>query len=495
MSCDTCTTSTCYDSTINPFQELACLDRQGLPLIRIVKGKIKWVMTGLFDFVYDKDNVTIKMKSNPSILPRETWPNGEIYWKEQIVSKPRTKVATIATASNTLTVVDVADLLGIGAGSEITVQQASWGVSRVTVASITWNVITLEAGQTVTAAVGACVERGVYSLNRSCDSKANNEYTIRKEGVKHTFFRRLYVTYSFNVEDFNVEKCRYIWGWVTAQDYLDSLMQAGHEWFNNEFVTAIFMDRNASKWTVVWGKTLKDSETMGIIPAIQKAQSDTGMTLVRNFADCCAGAGTSCEKDEKVVRQFLSEISSAIRSGLYTDSGSITVLVNQAQIEALIDLSEVMAAFKWVQVIQNGQSERNFIFAPFTLQFGWYVVNFEYEEALDSFYHAPLYLMLPKAKLMFMQRRFSDISLSGDKAKLISANTFVSNGFPVAKFVDRTMQETNWEGDCHIYRAFLDFAIALPGICTGAYRMGANFKSCAFACEVCTPATATTIIS
>jgi hypothetical protein len=49
---------------------------------------------------------------------------------------------------------------------------------------------------------------------------------LRKEGVKHTYFRRLYVTYEFNVEDFNVEKCRYIGQGTSAQDYLDALMKA-----------------------------------------------------------------------------------------------------------------------------------------------------------------------------------------------------------------------------------------------------------------------------
>ena len=70
---------------------------------------------------------------------------------------------------------------------------------------------------------------------------------MRKEGVKHTYFRRLYVTYEFNVEDFNVEKCRYIGQGTSAQDYLDALMKAGSEGFQREFVDAVFTDRNAAK--------------------------------------------------------------------------------------------------------------------------------------------------------------------------------------------------------------------------------------------------------
>jgi len=495
MNCESCNTPTCYDNVINPFEELACIERQGVPLIRIFKWKYGGIMSGLFDFVYGQDGtMTFKMKSNPSIMPRETGANGEIYWKEQIVSRPKTTVATAATASNTLVVSDVSELLGIGAGAKIHVTQADGTLKIVTVASITWNTITLVAGQTVTAAVGACVYRGAYSVDKSCTNKADNQYSLRKEGVKHTYFRRLYVTYEFNVEDFNVEKCRYIGQGTSAQDYLDALMKAWSEGFQREFVDAVFTDRNAAKWTVVAGQTVVANETMGILPAIDKAQADTGVTLIRDFADCCAGAGTSCEKDEKVVRQFLSEIAAAARSGSFDDTREITVLINNAQIEALIDLAEVFAAYKGVQIIQNGQGERNFIFNPFTVQYGWYSVSFEYEEWMDSF-TAPLYIILPKTKILFMQRKFADMSMSGDKAKLVTANTFVSNGFPVAKFVDRTKEETNGEGDCHIYRAFLDFAIALPNICGWGYRAGINFQSCGFTCEACAPATPTTLLS
>lgn len=392
-----------------------------------------------------------------------------------------TKVTVTATAATTLTVADIAGLRGANTGTRIRVQQADNSIKTVDIASIAGNVITLKAGQTITAAIGAKVYRGAYGITRNCTVSPSNEYALQTIGQKNTLIRRIWVTYSFEIDEFNIDKAVY-YGGMTPQDHLDALMEAGDRGAMDQLVEVFFTDELVAEGQEkLDGTDAAYNETMGLIPAIQKAQEDINKPLVKDFSDCTAPEGSTLEAT--VVRDFIKEITAAIDSGMYNSSKKVTIFVNKAQERALIELNPVMATYRGVQVMENGLSDQ-YSYSSFTIKYGNFIVDFEYVEFLDQ-WEVPLYLIMPQDGVVFYQKPYSHFESTGDKVRLVNSNTLISQGIPNLRFIDRTDYEGNGTGECAIYRAYMDIAIILKGICSGAYRIGLNFQASYDQCNLC----------
>lgn len=480
-SCNTDILS-CADNSYGVFDALREESERGRLLVTIAKGKTSSLMTSLFDLEVTtlSDGLatyTYRLKKPIGVRTDKLGPNGEVYWKEQIVSHPVAKIAILGTAAGTLKVDSIGNLLGANTGSRLHVYSvADKTIKTVDIASVSGNTITLKAGQTITTAVGDKVYRGAYGVANSCTVKPSNQYTLTTADQKHTYIRRIWVTYSFEIEDFNVDKAAYSNG-MTPQDYLDALMEAGDKGVMHEFVEAFFFDENVKAGdTKADGTTATYAETMGVIPAIQQAEDDTNAVLVKDFADCA-------DDSAKKVKEFINEIASAIDSGMYNDSKKITIMVNKAQERALIELNPIIATYRGVQVFDNGLSDQ-YNYSVFTIKYGTFLVDFSHEEFLDR-YETPVYLMMPSDGIVFFQKPYAGFETVNDKAKLVASNTLLSQGVPNFKFIDRTEIEGNGTGECAIYRAFMDFAIVLKGICSGAYRIGINFQDSEDICNQC----------
>lgn len=481
----------CGDANYGVFDALVQESERGRLLVTIAKGKTSSLMTSLFDLEVTtlSDGLatyTYRLKKTVGVRTDKLWQNGEVYWKEQVVAHPVAKIAIAGTTQNTLKVDNIANLLGANTGSRLHVYSVvNKSIKTVDIASVSGNTITLKAGQTITTAVGDKVYRGAFGIANSCTVKPSNQYTLTTAAQKHTYLRRLWVTYSFEVEDFNIDKAAYHNG-MTPQDYLDALMEAGDAGVMHEFVEAVFFDNNVKVGdTLPNGSTATYSETMGIIPAIQAAEDETGAILTKDFSDCDTSA--------KKVRDFINEIASAIDSGMYNDTKKITVMVNKAQERALIELNPIIATYRGVQVFDNGLSDQ-YNYSVFTIKYGTFIVDFSHEEFLDR-YETPVYLIMPQDGMIFFQKPYQGFETVGDKAKLVASNTLLSQGVPNFKFIDRTDVEGNGTGECAIYRAYMDFAIILKGICSGAYRIGINFQDSADECNTCDSTGGVTILN
>lgn len=474
-------------TTYAMFTALKEISERGQLLVNITQGNQTALMTGLFDLVIEKladgqEVVNYKLKEAIDLNVQPTGPNGEVYWKETITLEPQATVSAVGTAVATVTVSDITGLLGINTGSTLIVEQAKW-VKVVDVLSIAGNVITLKAGQTITTAIGQKVYRGAYGVAPDCNVKASNNYTLPTEAQKFTYGRRLYVTYTFSINDFNIDRASYNYG-KTPQQHLSSLMKAGNLGAQREFVSSIWFDQSVKAGdTLLNGSTATYSQTMGIIPAIQKAQTSTSKKLIKDYTTCVAAGGESLSATR--VRDFMNEIDNAISSMVYDDTRKVMVFCNKVQSKSLIGLNRYFSEYKGVTIWENGLQETHDL-STFTIKIGAYTVDFVYEASLDKM--APseaFHVIMPTNHLHFFQKPFSSMSLNGMDASLVGPNTILASGTPVFKFVDRTEQETNGEGDCAIYRAFMDYALVVAGVDTGAYRIGYGFRADTDICNAC----------
>ena len=477
-------------TTYEVFTALKEISERGQLLVNITQGNQTALMTGLFDLVVEKladgqEVVNYKIKEAIDLNVQPTGPNGEVYWKEVITLEPQAEVSAVGTDVATVTVGNIATLHGINTGSTLIVEQEK-GVKIVDVLSVAGNVITLKAGQTITTAIGQKVYRGAYGVAPDCNVKASNGYTLPTEAQKFTYGRRLYVTYNFNIDDFNIDRASYNYG-KTAQMHLASLMKAGNLGFQREFVSTIWFDQNVKPGdTLLNGSTATYKQTQGIIPGIQVAQTNTGKKLIKDFSTCVAGQDSVESTNVLRVRDFMGEIKNAIHSGVYDDSRKLKVFCNKTQSEALIELNRYFSEYKGVTIWENGLQESHDL-STFTIKWGAYMVDFVYEAALDKM--APseaVYVIMPTDHLHFVQKPFSTITAtSTENATLVGPNQILSGGSPVLKFIDRSNQETNGEGDCLIYRAFMDYALIVAALDSGAYRMWYGFRSTTDICNAC----------
>jgi hypothetical protein len=347
-------------SATNAFETISPIINEGMPLIAVTQNK--WQALGELFFKREVKeeagtaylNFVFKggLGGNRTFQRVRTNADCAIEWRELTIEPASTTVSATATAAATLTVANIADLKGIAADSRIVVSQPT-GLVLLTVASIAGNVITLEAGQTVTAAIGQKVYRGVYNRSHSCTATIDNQYSVRQPKKYSSYFRKLNITLEFATCDLSVDRfSNYIDKTNGAQVYVDSLNYAALEGFMNEFRHAVYLDRNLVKGNSV--NSNGAPETMGLLPAIQAAQETGGINLIYDYDGCCTD--TTRTSTLKMVGSFLDVILSAHQSGLY-DTGTVTVVANAEQLQEVLKLQGAIAEYTGVTVFHDNSGE------------------------------------------------------------------------------------------------------------------------------------------
>ena len=484
------------DVVSNVIDLLAQLTNEGKFIIHVFNKR--WTRMGRLFFeeeeVYDEKTQTqflnYKFK-DPSEMKFSgyvrTNTNCAFEWREEVLCTPHTTVASIsAAADTTIVVADVTKLMGIGDGSELIVYKADGKTARGLVASVNTgtDTITLDApGISLSLAIGDVVYRGAYNRSWSCDTTIANVYSYRDARKYESFFRKISGSLDFAACDLSLDREV---GMNAAETFIKIKERALYEDLINEMLQAFFLDRN-------YADTGAGSETMGLLPAIEAAQTEGTVNLILDYSACCTGANTDTEKEvatQKMLGAWFDSIMRAYDSGMY-DNDEVTVVVNHEQVKAFIKLMPAIRDYMGVTLFQDvGSNEISGLDIP-VLSYGGLKIQFMYEKFLDR-YNFPFHIVLPKNAVGVFQRDFPMLLTNGkDITTTKKLNSLIANGYPVFKVVDRTAFDTNGMGDCFKFKYEAEFAIAWAGIDKGAYLVGLNLKSCADECDVCSASAVT----
>lgn len=482
----------------NAFEIVSPIINEGMPLVVIAQNK--WQALGELFFKREiKEeagtaylNYVFKSGVGGNRTFQRVWTNANcaVEWRELTVAPVSTTVQTNATASTTLTVANIADLRGIGANTKLVISRPT-GLVFVTVASIAGNVITLQAGETVTALAGEKVYRGVYGRGSSCTAAIDNKYTVRQPKKYESFFRKINITLEFNACDLSVDRfVNYMDKGNGAQVYVEALNYAALEGFMNEFRHAVYFDRNLAA-----GNSVNDNgaaETMGLLPAIQKAQESVPSVGNLMYDYSTATGATDKEKTQNLIGSFLDVLLDAHESGLY-DTGVVTVVCNAEQLREILKLQWAIAEYTGVTMFheQTGQEAFTLGMDIAKIKYWPITIEFLYEETLDEF-TMPMHIIMPKNQVALFQKKYHGIG--ADMKVTETVNGFIDAGIPYLKFKDRTDFVTNGMGDCFVFVGEFEFATTFAGVDKGAYRVGINLKAAGTAFDVTSATPVSTLL-
>ena len=502
----TCCTDCGTNQVLGTVQEnitslMSPLVNGGHPFVAIVGQR----PLGVADFMFDKTitedaegrkilNFKFKegMGSGSKFQYLRTNSDCQLEWREQFYAIPSAKVATTSNTT-TVTLEDVSSLRGIGAGAKIQVF-TNGALKQATVGSIAGNVITLANGETLSVVDGDCVYRGAYSRSKDCQATINNKYDLRQEVKYVSNYRNISLSLDFFTCDLSVDRFVNYLGENGTNRFINEQKQAAIEGFVEEFRSAFWLDRNLKNGVDVDGNTIDASganETMGLLPAITRAQKLLDKTLIRDHSSCC-GTGSTCGGDANLVASFFDVIRTAHASGLYP-SNVVTVVGNSKFITALQKMQAAFQDVNGVQVTYELPSTGTYTVRQTlpSINLGGIVVEFMQDDWLER-YPMSMYVVLPKDQIYTAQRAYGH--LTSDMASTSEINGNIQSGFPWLKFADRTMFETNGLGDCYKYVSDFEFAIAFGGMDHCAYHVGINFSPCQDTCDVCDATTRAAVI-
>ena len=389
-------------------------------------------------------------------------------WREEVVCTPSTTVATLASSGATsLVVADVAKLLGIGAKSEVIIATATGKIVRAEVASVNTGTDTITLASpwlTGAVAVGDVVYRGAYTRDVDCNSTITNAYSYRQARKYTSYFRKISGSLDFASCDLSLD--RYAGqGKSSAEIFIKMKENAVLEGLAYEMVTAFFLDTNTELASGA-------RKTMGLLPAIQAAQTAGSVNLITDYSGCCTGATTDAEKEiatRKMIGGFLQAIVDAHQSGMY-DTAEVTVLINNKQAQALALMSPYLQDYHGVQLFKDITDNSAYgLDIPNVSHMG-IKINFLYESFLDSvFPNTAAHIILPKNAVFVVQRDFPMLTTNGKEIETIkNMNEMVNNGYPLFRVVDRSNFVGNGMGDCFTFYYEAEFAVAWAGIDKGA---------------------------
>ena len=458
----------------------------GQLLVNVFEESPLYKVYGSRFFDYDIEVVNgrqykvLKFKNNQSFQKVKVTEDCAVEWFESVHCDAVTSVAVAAGAgSTTLTVTDVTALKGIGLNAEILVRTAAGTIVRANVVSIAGNTLTLAApGLSGAVAVNDCVFRGIANRDAGCNTLPSNIATLSGLKKYKSYFRTLYVSMDF--ESCNNDLDRYVGG---LDGYILQTQKAAEEQFLSEFVHSVFHDRNGV-FTNASGNQY--TETMGLLPAIEKAAADNGVTLYFDYSACCTSG--DCTATQSMLKAFLKNIRAVASTGFY-ENGLVDVLMNQEAISDLHDMYSDLQELAGVVIMQNtNESEIEIPFLT-TLKYMGLTIRFFYEKELDII-GGSFHLVMPSDKYFFVQREFNVIELNGQSlTSMQKANMNIRDGKPTIAYVDRTAVETNGFGRCTKIRGMFEYAVLWAGVDRGAYIMGKNLRACdGAACDVCAPA-------
>lgn len=498
-----CPTGAMGTAVSNPWDIVSPILNGGEPLVHVVKDF--WPSLGVLFFKVEyteKDGVTYmnyKFKNGGNgvgsagrgFMPVRTNEDCAIEWREEVVCEAKTTVASNATTSNTIVVTNINDLKGIKVGNRILiVREATKQIIEADIHLISSNTITLANSQTVTVVAGDLVVRGAFNRDPSCTATIDNRFTVRDKKKYTSYFRKLNLTHRFNTCDLSLDRYS-LMGEDGTVAYVNSLKAAGEEGFLRDFMDSVYFDRNLAEGNAV--NENGATETMGLIPAIQAAQTATGKRYIKDYSACCdVESDTGCVNTDRMIGAWLETIMDAHQSGLYYND-VVTVACNNAQLRALLLLAPAMNEYFGLQVYTQNSMENGLQVGSNLpkIIYGGVTIDFVYEKAFDIM-SWPFHVILPANQIALFQRKYQGINESLQLIEKI--NSDITGGTPMLRFIDRTPFDTNGMGDCFVFQAQFEFAVAYAGIDKDAYYIGTNFGSCDAVCDLCTDTTETEVI-
>lgn len=491
-----CPTGALGTSTPNSWDIVSPILNKGMPLVQVTRNLWPSLGTLFFNMEYEQvgEEVFIKYKfknggagvgskTGGTFIPVQILTNEDcaIEWREEAICEAYTTVAS-NSSGNTITVSNINDLLGIKRGSKLLiVRDGTKNIVTAEVHSISTNVITLANSQTAVVTAGDKVYRGAYNRDPSCTAVIDNSYTVKEKKKYVSYFRKMNLTHNFRTCELSLDRYS-LNGEDGTNTFLQSKMNAGEKGFVKEFMNVVYWDKNLPEGNSV--TEFGGAETMGLFPAIQKAQEATGRVYMKDYSACCSDETESdCVNTDQMIGAFLDTILDVYETGFYSN-GVVTVACNNAQLRAILKMAPDLNEYFGLTVMTQTNMQDGFQLGADLprIKYGAITIDFVHEPEFDKM-PWPVHVILPRDMISIFQRKHP--YLDENMQLTDEVNGLITDGIPMLQFIDRTKFETNGFGDCYVFRAQIEFGLVWAGVDKHAYSVGFNFGSCGNDCNLC----------
>ena len=406
----------------------------------------------------------------------------KIHWREPKICGDETKLAEDAAAGATsVKVASLEPLSGIGAQATLLITSKESGnpVGPLYIASIdsAKNIIYLSEALSVALAKDSIVRRGPYLRNRGCDVEINN--TVELGGVdEYSAFTRT-ISISHDIAECELNTKYLVDGGIQA--IINARFRKGEMEAAREFIYAAFFDRN--KVISGSGMTAR-TETMGLFPALKKAQDDAGLKVAFDLEGCCRDGASVCDQARIQIEAFLDiVIDKAMQSGMY--GNKVTVAMNKEARRGLHMMQQHFQDYGNVGFMDGSSYDVN-IDMP-RIRFAGVDIEFKYLPILDMFNYSAM-LTIPEDKVGVYQQTYAIVNPdNGMRLESAPLNSTIAGGTPVLKYFQPNREKLGAQlGECQSIVGDLKFAVIWLWVDKGAYRFIKNFGKCVLdTCETC----------
>ena len=408
----------------------------------------------------------------------------KIHWREPKICGDETKLAADATAGTNFVIVESLEpLSGIGENATLLITSAESGnpvgplyIAQNGIDSAN-NKITLTDNLAIDLAEGSIVRRGPYLRNRGCDAEIHNTVELGGTDEYSAYTRTISISHEINECELNSKYL--VDGGIQA--IINARFRKGEAEAAREFIYAAFFDRNK----IISGSGMNArTETMGLFPALKKAQDECNIKVAFDLADCCRDGANVCEQARIQIQAFLDIVmDKAMQSGMY--GNKVTVAMNKIARRGLHMMQQHFQDFGNVGFMDGSSYDVN-IDLP-RIKYAGVEVEFKYLPILDMFNYSAM-LTIPEDKVGVYQQMYAivnpDNGMKLDKAPL---NSTIAGGTPVLRYFQPDRDRLGAQlGECQRIVGDLKFAVIWLGVDKGAYRFIKNFGDCVIdKCELC----------
>lgn len=403
----------------------------------------------------------------------------KIHWREPKICGDETKLAAAAAKNATSIVVESLEpLAGIGEWGSIifTSKESGNPVGPVYIDHIDSanNTIYFIDGLPADLAEGSIVRRGPYLRSRGCDAEIKNE--VELGGVDEYSAYTRTISISHEIDECELNNKYLVDGGIQA--IINARFRKGEAEAAREFIYAAFFDRN--KVVGAKGRT----ETMGLFPALKKAQDDADLKVAYDLEECCVDGASVCEQARIQIQAFLDIVmDKAMQSGMY--GNKVTVGMNKIARRGLHMMQQHFQDFGNVGFMDGSSYDVN-IDMP-RIKYAGVEVEFKYLPILDMYGFSAM-LTIPEDKVGVYQQTYAIVNPdNGMKLEQAPLNSTISGGVPVLKYFQPDRDKLGAQlGECQRIVGDLKFAVIWLGVDKGAYRFIKNFGKCVLnSCDIC----------
>lgn len=400
----------------------------------------------------------------------------KVTWYEPHLCDKETELAEDANTGATKIKVKSLKALGwVGAMSNLLVTSKETGnpINGLYIVSIdsATNEITLSEALKVDLKSGSKVRRGAYLRDRGCGVTIDNTVELGEVDKYSAYFRTVSISHEINACDLN--KKYLIDG--GAQGIIDQRFRKGEAEAAHEIIHAAFYDRNIMIDS-------KRSETMGLFPALAKAQ-EAGLKIAYDLEGCCREGANECEQARIQIQAFLDIVfDKAMQSGMY--GNKVTVAMNKIARRGLHMMQQHFQDYGNVGFLDGSSYDVN-IDMP-RIKYAGVEIKFMYLPILDDFDYSMM-MTVPEDKVALYQKQYAIVNPNnGLKIEWAPINGTIAGGTPVIRYVNATDDLSYKLGECQKIVGDIDFAVAWLGVDKWAYRIVKNFWKCVLnPCDTC----------